>query len=434
MVSEKLKIEIKTYLQNADKLWIAVALVKDSAFDFIQNSIKNDCIQHFLVGIDLPTSPSVLRKLQKKQSNGVFECAIYKSDFNFHPKVYLIKTGDEYTAFIGSSNLTDGGFENNIELNYKITSKEYCLEILDWFNSLFKDAYPVNDTNINEYEKQLDAVKDIEEELKNRRKPITLKKSIKIDNSLDNLDFTDRYFKKEHHLAFRKDQWYTDSEVAIAERELVKKKCVELHDIIYPLFKDYGLQILKSNPMPDHLISMIRQIDPTKPRAINAMWLSYGKSENEIKAYQKLVGPDQKGKQTFIHHARVQIRIDIEKINLWLLFAKENEGGLFDRDFFKGKMREKAYREHFYNMLKALPVDYFISVGDEKKFCTKFDSPDELHTFCKKDNIQKYFIIGKDYEITDEEMSESNLPNETLRVFKLLFPLYEIMRDRTTKF
>mgnify|MGYP006177937679 CR=1 FL=1 len=207
-----------------------------------------------------------------------------------------------------------------------------------------------------------------------------------------------------------------------------------MHETIFPLFKDYGIQILKANPMPDHLISMIRQIDPTKPRAINAMWLSYGKSEKEIKEYQKLVGPDQKAKQTFIHHARLQIRIDIESIGIWLLFAKENEGGLFDREFFKGKMREREFRENFFKMIQTLPLDYFISVGGEKKFCTEFSSPDDLHTFCKKDNIQKYFIIGKDYDITDVEMSETNLPNETLEVFKILFPFYETMRDRTTEF
>ena len=87
--------------------------------------------------------------------------------------------------------------------------------------------------------------------------------------------------------------------------------------------------------MSEHLISMIRQIDPTKPRAINAMWLSYGKSGDEIKQYQKEVGADQKAKQTFIHHARLQLRIDIKSIGIWLLFAKENEGGLFDREYFK---------------------------------------------------------------------------------------------------
>ncbi len=180
--------------------------------------------------------------------------------------------------------------------------------------------------------------------------------------------------------------------------------------------------------MSEHLISMIRQIDPTKPRAINAMWLSYGKSGDEIKQYQKEVGADQKAKQTFIHHARLQLRIDIKSIGIWLLFAKENEGGLFDREYFKEQMRRKAFRDKFYQMIKSLENEYFISVGGNKEFCHNFNSAEDLHDFCKKDDIQKYFIIGRDYQITDNEMSEVNLPTETLKVFRLLFPLYQMMR------
>jgi HKD family nuclease len=149
LITSSLKIDIESYLQSADELWNAVALVKDSAFDFIQNTISENCIQHYLVGIDLPTPPSVLRIMQSKQKKGLFECAIYKSNFNFHPKVFLIKSGEKYIAFIGSSNLTDGGLVNNVELNYKVTDQEDCLSILKWFNSLYQDGYPLTDENIN---------------------------------------------------------------------------------------------------------------------------------------------------------------------------------------------------------------------------------------------------------------------------------------------
>jgi len=84
LISTKLKIEIETFLKNGDELWFAVALVKDSAFEFIQSTLNKSCIQHYLVGIDLPTPPSVLRKMQSYQKEGLFECAIYKSNFNLH--------------------------------------------------------------------------------------------------------------------------------------------------------------------------------------------------------------------------------------------------------------------------------------------------------------------------------------------------------------
>lgn len=295
---------------------------------------------------------------------------------------------------------------------------------------MYKESFPLTDENILAYEEEFNSLEEIEKEIKKRRKKIRLKKTENITNPLDAVDFSDRYFKKEHHLAFRKELWTKDSKDAIHERESAKIKCEELHKSIFPRFKDYGIQILEPNPMSDHLVSMIRQIDPTKPRPINAMWLSYGKNEIEIKEYQRLVGFDQKSKQTFIHHARLQIRIDYKNIGIWLLFAKENEGGIFDRDFFKVSMRNKVYRDKFYQMLNGLPDDYFISVGGDKEFCNSFSSAEDLHEFCKKDDIKKYFIIGRDYEIIDDEMSESNLPTEMLNVFKLLFPFYEMMRHR----
>ncbi|WP_433812097.1 phospholipase D-like domain-containing protein [Flavobacterium johnsoniae] len=430
IIITNLKSNFEELLESTEEIWFSVALIKESTYDYVQEAINENCKQNFLVGIDLPTNPNVLRKMQNKLDKKLFESSIYKTEYNFHPKVYLFKENDNYTAFIGSSNLTDGGLEDNIELNYKITNQEDCLVILDWFNNLYKESFPLTEENILAYEEQFYSVAEIEKELKKKRKNIKLKKPVYSINPLDNIDFSDRYFKKEHHWCFRKELWFTDNEEAITERELAKSRCITLHNSIFPRFKDYDIQILEPNPMTDHLISMIRQIDPTKPRKIDAMWLSYGKNGNDIKIYQELVGRDQKAKQTFIHHARLQIRIDLLRIGIFLLFGKENEGSIFDRNYFKEKMRNKEYRDTFYHKIKSLSSGYFISVNNEQKACNTFISAEELHNFCRKDDIQKYFVIGRNYDITDDEMSETNLPTETLKIFKLLFPLYEMMRHK----
>ncbi|WP_417591975.1 phospholipase D-like domain-containing protein [Owenweeksia hongkongensis] len=430
MIVNSIKIELERLLLTADEIWFAVALLKDSAFEFVQENIPKGCIQHFLVGIDLPTPPSVLKALHARQERGVFDCAIYKSSHNFHPKAYLIRVENQYTAIVGSSNATNGGFKNNIELNYKVTNQLDCKNILEWFNALFEKGYPVSHSNISEYERSLESIGELEEEIKKKRQIVDLKRPDRLDGYLDNIDFSDRYFKKEHHWAFRKELWYANENEAIKEREVVRDKCQELHEQIYPQFEEYGIQILKPNPKPEHLISMIRQIDPDWPRPLDAMWLSYGKNPDEIKRYQKLVGNDQKGKQTFIHHARLQIRIDLNIIGIWLLFAKENEGGLFDRSHFKEKMLNKDYRNRFFTMLSNLPDQYFVSVGGQRKMCSDFVSPDDLHDYTRKDSYQEYFIIGKDYDVEADAMSESNLPLEVLKVFKLLLPFYESMRHK----
>ena len=429
MIASTLKEDFDSILENAHELWFAIALVNDLGFDYIQNKLQNHCKQSYLVGIDLPTSPSVLKKMQSKLINDSFRSGIFKFNANYHPKVYLFKIAGNFIAFIGSSNLTNGGLKNNIELNYKVTNQKHCRDVLTWFENHFKNSYPLTDENIFEYEKQFDTIELANRTIKQSKSSIKLTKRL-LHPKLDAIDFSNNFFKEKDHLAFRKALWFSDSAEAIHEREIARDKFLKLHYQIFSKFKDYGIQVLQPNPMENHLISMIRQIDQTKPRAINAMWLSYGKKESDIKLYQKIVGQDQKAKQTFIHHARLQIRIDIENIGIWLLFAKENEGSIFDRSHFREKMRNLEYRNHFYDMIKSLSKEYFISIGGEKIFCHDFDSPESLHEFCKKDRIEKYFIIGKNFELTDLKMNEKNLPFETLNVFKMLFPFYEAMIHR----
>lgn len=439
MIVSNLKSGFDELLTNANEIWFAVALIKNETYDYIQESINENCKQHYLVGIDLPTNPIVLHKMQAKLERHIFEASIYKTDNNYHPKVYLFKVDDNYIAFVGSSNLTDGGLEDNIELNYKITNQNDCSSILDWFNTLYSDAYPLTDENIIEYEAQFNSITDLESQLKKRRKFIKLKRPNKIaDNSnpLELIDFSDRYFKKEHHMAFRKELWSDSSRSANNERIEVQDKFLELNDIIFPKFTKYGIDALEHNTK-NHIVSMYQHIVGATSQELGAMWLSYGKSQDEIKRYKDIFQKvpnkkvsDEDDKMSFINHARLQIRIDLESIAIWLLFGKNNGGSLFDRDTFRKNMKLLKFRNDFYSRIKLLPTDYFIYLNKTKKFCKEFNSSDELNDFCKKDNSQEYFYIGKNYQIEDDEMSENNLPEETLKVFKLLFPLYDMMIDK----
>jgi len=42
---------------------------------------------------------------------------VFRDELFFHPKVYLFTDGGRYAAFVGSSNLTHGGFHGNVEVN-----------------------------------------------------------------------------------------------------------------------------------------------------------------------------------------------------------------------------------------------------------------------------------------------------------------------------
>ncbi len=70
---------------------------------------------HFTVGIDLGgTSREVLEELLRWECETfVFHNTIPRS--TFHPKVYLFEGATRATLFVGSNNLTDGGFYTNYE-------------------------------------------------------------------------------------------------------------------------------------------------------------------------------------------------------------------------------------------------------------------------------------------------------------------------------
>jgi len=150
MISAKLFEDLKPHLQHAEQVWIAVALMKDNALKELQEAIPSDARQSYLVGINLPTPPSVLLTLKEKLSQK-FSALIYNQSTTYHPKVYLIKKKIEYIAFVGSANATKGGFLNNIELTVSIVDQNQCVNILNWFSQTFNLGTSITDSFIEKY-------------------------------------------------------------------------------------------------------------------------------------------------------------------------------------------------------------------------------------------------------------------------------------------
>lgn len=442
MISKKLIVDIAPHLKEAEEIWVAVALMNDAGFNDIQEVIPVNTKQNFLVGIDLPTSVSVLKALQNKLSDQ-FKAGIYKYTETFHPKVYLIKKGTGFVGFVGSSNLTGGGMHKNTEMNLFIKDEQICIELIDWFENLFRQSYPLTDENINSYSEKFEIISAKQDEIRKTRKEIKLKRPEPTDDLLAGIDFSDRYFKKEHHFAFRKEIETDRSPKSNKERKEVWDKLRELHNQIFPKFKGYELTDLSHHKRTENIVSHYYHVDGFTSNKLNAMWLSYGKPAYEIEEYQKLfptVDSNRKEKdgerdlQSFINHARLQIRIDSKNIEIWLLFGKDNRGSIFDRDYFKKSMNRKDYRDTFFNYFKYLPAPYWITVGNqERKTVSSFQDSDELYQFCKKDTPDSYFAIGREYQIADTEMSEGFLPQTVLTEFQRLFPIYTFMRDKRFK-
>ena len=437
MISTRLINDLEPYLQDAEEVWVAVALMKDGGLDELIRLIKGGAKLHFLVGIDLPTSATALRSLQKMQSTDVLAGIIQDTE-TFHPKLYIIKTSKVLVSFVGSANLTFGGLINNTELSLKTLDPETNYNLIAWFRQKFTESFPLTDSNIAQCEARAKKIKEIEDQKKSETPKIKLTKSQAARGPLDGIDFTTRFFKKEHHLAFRGELWEKRTTAAEKERSKAHKRFLELHRIIYPQFANYGLKHLFHHNYEDNIVSHYYHIDGFTSKQLDSMWLSYGKSDSAISQYQLKYEPglgatrkeNDRSTQTFSHHARLQIRIELTKVCLWLFFGKKN-GSAVDRQNFRDKMRTASFRNEFFELVSDLPEGYYISLfrGNHES-PRKFNDADDLHHYCKREKIENHFYIGKDYQIIDPEISDVNLPITTLTEFKRLYPLYNLMRDK----
>ncbi|MDE0291050.1 MAG: phospholipase D family protein [Candidatus Dadabacteria bacterium] len=117
---------------------IAVAWAKPcDAVDELEISAKNTKIR-IAVGLSYnSTNPTTLDRLKEfadlrigtSPSNGIF-----------HPKYYCFRTPERTICWVGSANLTNGGFRSNAELVHEFEVKNK--EDLKWFELLWKNLEP----------------------------------------------------------------------------------------------------------------------------------------------------------------------------------------------------------------------------------------------------------------------------------------------------
>ncbi len=146
---------INQELQNANSAKIAVAFLKYSGVQVIEqalnNCLKNNGSIEIIAGLDFkttdPQSIHYFIQLQKQVSNLKFYCygdkEENKTGIVFHPKIYLFEKGRETTGIVGSTNLTRGGLLTNFEVNVVIkeTKPLYFSQLEAIYNSVkFTDS------------------------------------------------------------------------------------------------------------------------------------------------------------------------------------------------------------------------------------------------------------------------------------------------------
>lgn len=159
---------LKSYLSKAKELKFGVAFAKYSGLAMIEEDI-HECLEHsakveFLLGLDFRTTePKVLRILHNltiKSPNIKLFCFSDPSTNDtpiYHPKIYLVKGIEKVFISIGSSNLTAGELQNNVEVNavFEASEKdEIVSDIYGIYNRLKfqKGRFEPNLDYIGEYE------------------------------------------------------------------------------------------------------------------------------------------------------------------------------------------------------------------------------------------------------------------------------------------
>jgi superfamily II DNA or RNA helicase/HKD family nuclease len=122
---ETLAEHLRGLLGKATEVYIHVAYLRESGIAAIRDWIKSFIEQggkfKLLAGGDFAqTEPSALRFFHELGGGSEVRLISSSGLGGFHPKSYLIYTGNRATVIVGSSNFTEGGFQGNIELNLAV--------------------------------------------------------------------------------------------------------------------------------------------------------------------------------------------------------------------------------------------------------------------------------------------------------------------------
>jgi HKD family nuclease len=111
---------LEAILKDADEVCISVAFLKMSGVSKLERYFKKKIKFSIITGANFGiTEPEALRLLlaysERYHVQGYLNNL--KSKVNFHPKMYLVRSGTIGHIIIGSANLTSGGLETNAEVS-----------------------------------------------------------------------------------------------------------------------------------------------------------------------------------------------------------------------------------------------------------------------------------------------------------------------------
>ncbi|MBX2949276.1 MAG: NgoFVII family restriction endonuclease [Crocinitomicaceae bacterium] len=414
IIHTEIKQKLQVELLEAKSIWIATAMISYNGWKFIKENLSKDTEQHFLIGIDLATEPKVFEELL---NNLHISARVYQTNYTFHPKVYLLQKRDNsFTAFIGSSNTTSWGLEKNVEMNFQINDQAECIKLLEWFNEHYSKGYIITEDFFDDYKSKYARI--------NMKKNEIISEIQQINSEV--AQDLGQFFTRNEHKVFEEKYHRVENKELKKIRKEVSNKFKLIHKVIYPQFKEYGLNELYQHHNTRDIVSRY-YFNKFSGYIVNSIWLHYGKSQNELSKYsngdKSINRPN-----SFINNIRLQLIIHHNRLGIWLVLGRNN-GSVTDRNYFRQQMKNDTFRKKFFQAYKNLGNAYWMNIKDVPPI-KDIKTPEELHIYTQRENIDNYFIIGCDIDWLDDRLSKTNITNTILQEFKKLYPLYEIMKHQ----
>lgn len=407
---QHLEQEIKIELGNAIKVYVAVALMKEYGYNHISETIPANCECHFVLGVDLPTSPNVLEELFQKESE-THKTRIFGNSENYHPKVYLIeKANGELVAFVGSANATKGGWTHNVELNIRINDPIETKKIKSWFWEQFDRSNALTERFINDYRNVYSRNRSYRSIIRSNNAVI---ESLETTSTANEQVLTSQFFSESDFMAFDQ-QFHEDRSIKARERRgEVRTKLIRLHDLMYERFPEFGMMNIyparrKNDYTSQHFHS------PRSAAQKSAIWFNYGKNIPR-----------------FTNHFRLQIILinrDVRKIGYWL-YGSPNTC-YEDRQRLRVRLEnDTVFLNRLYSAINNLGASYELCLGSKTLQVADLIQKEGLKAFLLKDSIEVDFIIGRDYDPNDPRLSKENIVENTLNEFSRLYLVYSLLTD-----
>lgn len=363
--------------------------------------------------------------------------------YNLHAKAYYINGQKEMFAF-GSSNLTNNGFGNNLEL-MQIKEDVHEKDVLDFFEYCKKNAILVTEEIQNDF-KLIDDIsikiednqelKELHSKIKKLKNKLIVKSNYKYEYKYG--DLTDYYFKEEDYETFNTVNSKKNNKEINEKRDVVKGKLLDLNEeIIEELKEKYKLY----NHWRKTNIIAPSGARPNKWNNFSLGWLGIRYLRKEIKeivSFMKQTSDE--GNEFGVNKFTCfQINISYEENTPYFEIGIFHSVPRFAYD--KEKVIENLgnntnqIRQSFETVLDNLKEQKlkFSSYNKELSFFSEFDiDSEDSKTFCNwyLDNVKNkcYSKIMFKYKPNDTRIkTKEDIKKLIVKDIELLKPLYELL-------